>query len=270
MTMRSPTIIRRVMAARWALAQKFVGRTQARAGPRRMPYAKGLKRVIPKATVALAIDEDATSRETFPEEAHFLARGLRAGFERNADATEAVVHVIRSHEIEAERFVAMGCGLSEEDVSRVLRRVAESSARRPFERRSLVHSFHLDSAVLSVEIRQGTGDMRARCWDERCCEADVRPEAGFALSFQARESRKPHTFSCRAEVHHWERAERLTVDMTGGVALQVDVLDHGRGFRASLSVPRGFSYRAACRGIKCLLAASDGAPSARPPGAAPT
>ena len=228
-----------------------------------MPQIKGLKRSLPKPTASIAIDEEATCRETFPEDAHALTRAVRDGMEANPEATEAAVHVAGGHDAEDGRYVALDCGLTEDAASRVLRRLCERNARRPFERRSLVHTYHIDSLSYAVEHRQSTGETKIRCWDERCCELGVREDLGVALSFQRREGARPHSFSCSSAVHHKERTERLTADMGGNTHVQIDLLEGG-GARACLVHRRAdyrFPYRAVCRAATCLLAArSDGCP----------
>lgn len=225
-----------------------------------MVHVKGLKRTLPKPTAALAIDEDATVRETFPEDAHALTRVIRDGLEKNADATEAVVHAIRRGcevETEAGKYAVMDCGLDEDAATRLIQRLCERAVSRPFEKKALVHTYHLDSLSYSVEHIQSSGDKKIRCWDERCCELDVRPSLGAAVSFQRTESVKPHAFPARADVHLAERSERLSVDMSGNTFLHLDVLATGE-IRARVVIKRTcykFPYRAVCRAMTCLLAA---------------
>lgn len=229
----------------------------ARAPATAMPYIKGLKRSLPKPTAAIAIDEEATCRETFPDEAHTITKAVRDGMERHGDATEAVVHAIGGHGAEDGKYVSVECLLSEDAVSRVLRRLIERNVRRPFERRCLVHTYHLDSSTYAVEHRTGQVDVKIRCWDERCCELDVRPGIGAAMAFQRRDNVRPHSFSCRSDVHHRERTERLTVDMGGSTFLQIDLEERG-GARACVIYRRPdyrFPYKAVCRAVTCLLAA---------------
>jgi hypothetical protein len=236
--------------------KKYFNRS-ASDGDRVMPYIKGLKRCLPKPTACIAIDEEATFRETFPDDAHAITEAIRSGMEKNGDANEALVHVVRGHEAVDGKYVTVDCHLDEDAVSRVLRRLCERNIKRPFERRSLVHTYHLDSMSYAVEHRQNTGEVKIRCWDQRCCEMDVRPDLGSAVCFQRRENARPHAFSCRADVHHKEKTERLTVDMSGNTSLQIDMLEEGGG-RACLVHRRcdhRFPYAAVCRAVTCLLAA---------------
>lgn len=121
--------------------------------------------------------------------------------------------------------------------SRILHRLCERRTRRPFDKRSLVHSYHLDSTAYAVEHRQSGGEIKVRCWDESCCELDVRPGLHAAIAFQRKDHARAHCFPARAEVHHAERADRLTVDMSGGVSLQLDILADG-AVRACVIVKR--------------------------------
>lgn len=222
-----------------------------------MPYIKGLKRSLPKPTVSIAIDEEATCRETFPDDAHTITKAIRDGMEKNKDSTETVVHVIGDHDAVDGQYVTMDCRMSEDAISRLFRRLCERNIKRPFERRSLVHTYQLDSMTYAVEHRQSTGDVKIRCWEERCCELDVRPDFGTALSFQKRDNVRPHAFSCRSDLHYKEKTERLLVDMSGNTSIQIDLLDDGGG-RACLIYRRPeykFPYRAVCRAVTCLLAA---------------
>lgn len=225
-----------------------------------MPHVKGLKRSLPKPTAALAIDADATSRETFPDDAHALTKLVRDGLGKHEEATEAVVHAVLGGcdaDGDRGRYVVMKCGMDEDAASRIMRRLCERNVRTPFEKRALVHTYHLDSMTYSVEHRQSSGDKAVRCWDERCCELDVRPSLSAAVSFQRRDGVRPHSFPSRSDVHHAERSERLSVDMGGNVWLQIDVLGAGE-IRACAVVRRTdyrFPYRAVCRAMTCLLAA---------------
>lgn len=233
-----------------------------------MPHVKGLKRSLPKPTAALAIDEDATSRETFPDDAHTLTRLVKEGLDKHADATEAVVHAIRGGcDVEAGKYVMMDCSVDEDAVSRLMQRLCERNVRRPFEKKALVHTYHLDSMSYAVEHRQATGEKKIRCWDERCCELDVRPSLNAAISFQRKDNVRPHSFPARADVHHAERSERLSVDMSGNAFLQIDVLGSGE-VRVCAIVKRTdykFPYRAVCRAMTCLLAATATAAAAATP-----
>jgi hypothetical protein len=224
-----------------------------------MPHVRGLKRCLPKATAALAIDEDASSRETFPEEAHALTRAVRDGLQRNAEATEAVVHAIDGGtcvSVEGD-YVEASCSVDEDAIGRILQRVSSHACvKRPFERRSLVHSYHIDSLTYVVEhFHRSSGEKKIRCWDERCCELDVRPGLGAAVAFQKRDNVRPHLFPARSDLHHVERAERLVVDMTGNAYLQVDVLgnDVARACAVIKRTDYAFPYKAVCRTMACLL-----------------
>ena len=222
-----------------------------------MSHTKGLKRCLPKPTASIAIDEEATCRETFPDDAHAITRAVRDGMAAHAEANEAAVHVIVDHDASDGRYVTLGCEVSEDAVSRVLRRLCEKNVKRPFERRSLVHTYHRDSLTYAVEHRQGANDVKIRCWDERCCELDVRPGLGAAVSFQRRDVVRPHSFGCGADVHHREKTERLWVDMSGGASIQIDLLEGG-GARACMIYRRPehkFPYKAVCRAVACLLEA---------------
>lgn len=224
-----------------------------------MPRVRGLKRCLPKATAALAIDEDACSRETFPDEAHALTKAVRDGLQRNAEATEAVVHAIDGGTcVSAEGdYVEASCSIGEDAVGRILQRVSShAGVKRPFERRTLVHSYHIDSLTYTVEhFHRSSGEKKIRCWDERCCELDLRPRLGAAVAFQKRENVRPHLFPSRSDLHHAERTERLLIDMSGSAFLQIDALGGGSA-RACAVIKRTdytFPYKAVCRTLACLL-----------------
>lgn len=223
-------------------------------------HPKGLKRSLPRPTVGIAIDADATSRETFPDEAHAVTKLVKDGMDKNAEASEAVIHLTSPRVNSSDgRYLALECGVDEDSVSRILNRLIERSVRRPFEKRSVVHRYHIDSLTYCVEHRQTTDDKKVRCWDERCCELDVRPSLSVAIAFQRLDRVHAHSFPSRSDVHHREAHERLTVDMSGNVFLQIDV-PHGRGSgeqcRACVVVRRSdykFPYRAVCRAVTCIL-----------------
>lgn len=222
------------------------------------PSSKGLKRTLPRPIASLAIDEEETCRETFPEEAHAVTRALRDGLEKHDDATEAVVHVVGGHETDDGMYVTLDCFLTEAAVSRLFGRLVERNVVRPFERRSVVHTYHIDSKTYAVENLRGA--VKIRCWEERCCELEVLPALSAAISFQRRDNTRPHSFSSRSDVHNAEVTERLAVDMGGSTWINVDLLDGGG--RACLTHRRTtykFPYKAVCRAATCLLAAAGGA-----------
>eukprot|EP00873_Tetraselmis_striata_P033978 jgi/Tetstr1/454242/TSEL_041161.t1 len=156
-------------------------------------HAKGFKRTLPRPIAAVAADEDATVRETFPDDAHAVTRMVRDGLERHGEAEEAVVHVIGGHDVQDGKYVVLDCHLDHDAVARVVQRLCERSVRHPFERKAVVHTYHMDSLTYSVEQWIGAGGTKVRCWDERCCELSVRPALRAAVSYQRRDNVRPWT-----------------------------------------------------------------------------
>jgi hypothetical protein len=217
--------------------------------------------------VALRLDREA-SEETFPKEARDACDAVKAILERNEEATEVAVHRISSlFGAEDGKYAAFDAKLSPCQLTGIINRICEKNVRSPFEKRSVVHAYHMDSVTYAVEQRLNTGDTKIKCWDERCCALDARPEKGIAISAQHTVPVKPHMFTSRADVHHAERFERLSVDMTSGVFLQIEILceDERSYFGRARVVYRrsdyAFPYRTVCRALTCLMG-GDGAAAA--------
>lgn len=203
----------------------------------------------------MAMDMDAAYRETFPDRAHAVTRSIRDGLERNPDASEAAVYVFSGHHDAPGKYVSIDVGFGESDVSRVIGMIIGSRVKQLFDKRALVHTYNIDSMTYSVEHRKN-GEVRISCWDERCIEMDVRPDAGVAVSFQRRDRISPIAFSCCSDVHYSERSERLLVDMSGSTYIQIDFVDGC--YRVCVTHRRtsyNFPYIAVCRAVTCILAA---------------
>lgn len=218
-----------------------------------------LRRCLPRPTVALRLDREAAD-ETFPKGAQDACAAVKSILERNAEATEVAAHRIASQFCAEEgKYAAFDARLSPGELTGILNRICEKSVRSPFEKRSVVHAYHMDSATYTVEQRINTGDTKIKFWDERCCALDARPEKGIAICAQQTVPVKSHMFTSRADVHHAERFERLSVDMTSGVFLQIEVLredEHSYYGRARVIYRRSeyaFPYRTMCRALTCLL-----------------
>lgn len=218
-----------------------------------------LRRCLPRPTVALRLDREAVE-ETFPKDAQDACAAVKSVLECNAEATEVTVHRISSQFCaEDGKYAAFDAKLSAGELSGIINRICEKNVRSPFEKRSVVHAYHMDSATYAVEQRLNTGDTKIKCWDERCCALDSRPDKCVAICAQQTVPVKPHMFSSRADVHHAERFERLSVDMTSGVFLQIEVLredDRSYFGRARVVYRRSdyaFPYRTVCRALTCLL-----------------
>lgn len=227
-----------------------------------MAARHGLRRCLPRPTIALRLDREA-AEETFPQDAHDVCLAIKAILSENKDATEVAVHKIAGVVgSEPGSHAVFDASLDPSDISRILGKVCEKDVRLPFEKRSVVHTYYMDSVSYAVEQRLNTDETRVKCWDERCCALDVRPEKGVAISAQQTVAVKPHMFTSRSDVHHAERCERLSVDMTSGVFLQIDLLrdeETSKTFgRAKVVYRRGqfaFPYRAVCRAMACMLLA---------------
>lgn len=212
----------------------------------------GFKRSLPRPTVAIRLDAEA-GEEDFPQAARDACAAVKAMAERNPESTSVTVHRINGAESAPDgEYAVLDASVTDEQITGILRRLCARNVKSPFEKRSVVHAYHMDATSYVVENRLNTGEIKIRCWDEACCEIDARP--GVAVSADRTHPVRPHMFTSRSDLHHAARFERLHVDMTSGVCVELDV---GEGVNQARMVYKraqyAFPYRAVCRALACLM-----------------
>nr|WRJ69808.1 hypothetical protein TetV2_00359 [Oceanusvirus sp.] len=221
-----------------------------------------LRRCLPRPTDAIRIEKEANETR-YEDRVHAVVGAARDIMQRNPEASELAVMVFSSMERGDEGDgggFALRCGIDDDGARRLLRAVSSSKARRPFERKSAVHEYRMDGVTLAVEKMCGTssqerGDVRIRCWEERCCEMEVMD--GFALAATSRKSVKPHSFSSRADVHSEDSFERLSIECGSGIRIVLDCFEAGKSSARVFirKMDYNFPYKAACAAVGCLSAA---------------
>ena len=233
-----------------------------------------LRRCLPRPTQAIRLEREA-NEPVYDDATHAVVGSARDALMNNPGASEATVFLCAR----ADRFgssngskqeegseqeegstqdegLALRCNIDDDAALRMLRAVSASHIRQPFERRGRVREYRMDGLSLSVE-KTTTGDVRVRCWEERCWALDVM--SGFAVAATSTTNVKPHCFPSRADLHSDQSFERLTVDAGSGIRLFLDCFDDGTtSARATMRrTDYAFPYRAACAAVHCLAAAGN-------------
>ena len=218
-----------------------------------MPPKYRLKRCLPRPTDAVKADNP--DNVEYSTEVHEICKNVRGAFDACKEATE--VQVFTFSRVEDDPLMTvLECGADGDACGRVLRALSARRIRRPFENRSYVYNFFMDSVCYTAEYKSSEGerDKSVYCYDERC--SDVSAVGRCCVATLVKTKLKPHTFSSRKDVHHSESLERLRIDMGRGVQLYVECLDEGNRVRLVVRRPaEGYPYTTVCSALTCLLAA---------------
>jgi hypothetical protein len=217
-----------------------------------------LRRCLPRPTQAIRLEREA-NEPLYDDATHAVVGSARDALAKNPGASEATVFLCARADRSSggpggqgdSDALALRCRIDDDAALRVLRAVSASQIRQPFERKARVHEYRMDGLALSVE-KTTTGDVRVRCWEERCYALDVM--SGFAVAATSTNNVKPHGFPSRADLHSDQSFERMTVDFGSGVLLFLDCFEDGTiGARATMRrTDYAFPYKAACAAVHCL------------------
>ncbi|AUF82310.1 hypothetical protein TetV_218 [Tetraselmis virus 1] len=218
-----------------------------------MSSKQKLRRSLPRPTDAIRIDKEALETQYDPK-IHTMCKCLKDYCEKNDDWTEIRVIPFIGIESSQDKYIAMNCELSDNYVRKFLQEVSSCKIKKPFEKKTVVHSYYIDSISYSVETyKHSTTDKNIRCWDERC--VDVQIHDGLFVAATVVQPLKAHSFPSKSNIHHDEIYERLTIEMGSGVRLVLDNLEQNKN-RIKLTISKNdfkFPYKTVISALSCIM-----------------
>lgn len=221
--------------------------------------ASKLRRSLPRPTVALRIEEEAVSKEVFSSEVHWLCQMAKAELTKDdSKVNEIVMRVINPVIATGDDYMVANCRLDDNAVTRVLSKVSCTNTRKPFERQSVVYSYSMDSLTMCVQKRSD-GETRVTCHDVQCENLNIRGDIEVSIEYNAKTSRRPHSFPSRADVHSVSKAEVMDIDMSGAM-IRVECFDDYNTISVIIRKSNDgiFHYTPICRAISCALEGRSG------------
>ena len=188
------------------------------------------RRCLPSAIKSYRMDKEAESGTIFGSEVRMLAESLAAGFSRNAGSTEAHVYTRpRDPGSSTNGAVVADCRLNDEEAVSIVSKALSNRGGFSVKQRGVVKTAYMDTVALT------SAHNGIHCSSVKCQE--VIFQTNMVTMFLSENHMKQTCFPCRSDVHHYEESERLTINFSKHVKLELDAIEGGL-WRAKVSARR--------------------------------